>query len=135
MPGCWYSAVFRDIIPKRYDPIILFVEDRINGEGVFIVSRESLDSIPVILQVILQTRVSIQTLLSHYCTQQGFPFSSHLFDHPGHSGDWNFLFLCQSCQMTWVVFGGLFNSYLAYNLRSSNVVKPNEQLVCWRSGA
>ena len=32
MLGCSQSAVFRDIITKCYDPIILFNEDRINDE-------------------------------------------------------------------------------------------------------
>ena len=35
---CWQSEVFRDIIPKRYYPIILFIEDRINGE-IFLIGK------------------------------------------------------------------------------------------------
>ena len=33
MLGCWHSAMLRDIIFKRHDPIILCVEVRINGES------------------------------------------------------------------------------------------------------
>ena len=33
---CWHCAVFRDITPKRYVSITLFVEDRINGESFLI---------------------------------------------------------------------------------------------------
>ena len=62
MVTCWHSAVFRDSILKHYDAIILFVQDRINGESLLIGKDE--DSILVIIQVIHQTGAPIQTLLN-----------------------------------------------------------------------
>ena len=62
MIGCWHSPVFRDIIPKRYDLTILFVEYRINDE---IFSSE--------IWGFKQTGTPLQTLLNHSCTQQRFP--------------------------------------------------------------
>ena len=82
--------LIRDIIPKRYDPIILLVEDRIDGESLLFGYNK--DSIPAILRIIQQTGDSLQTFLNHCCTQQNFPempqtFSYHLFDDPEHIGD------------------------------------------------
>ena len=88
------------------------------------------DSIPVIVQVIRQMSAPLQMLLNHCCTLQEFlssgtsqTFSSHLFLSswgPGHSRDWNFLLLCQSCHfLAWVGFESLFDGVLVYNLRSS----------------
>ena len=100
MFGLWHSAVFTDINPKRYDSIILFIEDRINGERILIGRNE--DTIPVILQVIQQTGAPLQMLLCHWCNQHRFLgtyqiFFSHLFAHSLNSGDWDFLFLYPSC--------------------------------------
>ena len=90
--------MFRDIISRRYDPIILFIEDRINCES-FLIGKDE-NSISEILQVIQQMGDSLQTLLNHCCTQQGFLETSQIFllffNHPGYSRDWNFLLLCQS---------------------------------------
>ena len=77
------------------------------------------------------------------------PFFSYLFDYLRHIGDWNFLHLCQPWPfLAWVIFKGIFDDRLAYNLRSlwlrtthlgtlrpSNVVHPDEQPFCWRSAA
>ena len=61
------------------------------------------NSIPVILQVIQQRAASLQTLLGHFCTQETFSF--YLSDQLGHSVDWNFVLLYQSCHFrAWVVF-------------------------------
>ena len=48
-----------DINPKRYDAIILFVEDRINGENLFMGKNKN--PVPVILQVIQQTGAPLHT--------------------------------------------------------------------------
>ena len=92
-----------DIILKRYYKTILFVEDNIDGECFLNGKYE--DSIVFILQVI---------------QQMGAPFSSYIFDQPGHSEDWNFFPLYQSCQfLAWVVFEGFSDGFLACNLRLS----------------
>ena len=47
-------------------------------------------------------------------------FSFHLFDHPGHSGDWDLLLPCQSYPfLAWVVLKAFFDDLLAYNMRYS----------------
>ena len=87
---------------------ILSIKDCISGKTVLIEKKE--DLISVILQVIQQSGAPLQTLLNHCWTQQEFPgtsqiSSTHLSCHAGHSGDWNFLLLWQSCPfLAWVVF-------------------------------
>ena len=76
-------------------------------------SEKNDDSIPVILQVIQQTGAPLQALLNPCCTQQDFPetsqtFSSRSFYYPGHSEDWNFLLLSQSCYFLARVFSKAF---------------------------
>ena len=112
MLGCWRSEGFRYIIPKRYDPIILFVEYRIKGESFR--NGKNDDSIPVIHQVIQLAGASLQTLLNHCCKHQEFPETSQtfpftFFDHPGQSGDWNFHLLCQSLSFSGI---GRFRRHL-----------------------
>ena len=109
MLNWWHSAVFRDIIHKCYDTIILFVKGRNNGKSFLIKKIE--DSIHVILQT------TQQTVLKYCCTQQKFPatfqtFSSHLFEHPGYSGDWNVLMYQSCCFLAWVVIECLFLYFL-----------------------
>ena len=62
---------------KRYDPIILFVEDIIHSEDFSWGKNEN--SITVIPQVIHQTDALLHTLLNHCCTEQGFPGTSQIF--------------------------------------------------------
>ena len=96
--------------------IILFVEDMINGENFLIEKNE--DFIPVNFQVIRQTGVPLQALLNNCCINRAFLERQTVFinlsNHLGHSGDKNFLFLCQSCHfLAWVVVEGFFADLLA----------------------
>ena len=150
--GCWHVAMFRDIVPKRYDPITLFVEDGINGE--YFLIRKNEDSIPVILHVIKQTGASF------------FPDASELL-LPSAGVSWNasdfFLsspwpseiewrpkcsFLFQSCHfLAWVILKAfLMTSWLITwgrldwggsleSLRPSNVFPLDEQSFFRRSTA
>ena len=97
MLDCWQSAVYRDITSKRYDPIILFFEDRINGESFVIGEKE--DSTPVILQVIQKRELFSRCFWAIAELNRGF-----LFDHPGQSERLKILLLCPSCySVAWVV--------------------------------
>ena len=52
--------------------------------------------------------------------QDGHNFFDHLFNLPGHGGEWNILLLCSFYHFpAWVVFKRFFDGFLAYNLRSS----------------
>ena len=102
MLGGWNPAVFKDIL-KRYDPIILLVKDRINGERFLCGKNE--DLIPVIIQVIQQTGAPIQTLLNHCCTPKGFPEMSQTFSSSFRPSwtQWrlNFFLFCASFVILW----------------------------------
>ena len=157
--GCWHTAVFRDIIPKRYNLIILFVEDRINGES-FIIGKNK-DWMPVILQVIQYSGVPLQTFWAIAVLNRGFLKRLKLF----HSifltildtVETKIFFLCASFVILWpfllvcqFCFSRASNAFLMAclklkvflieddplgTLRTSNILSLDEQSFCWRSAA
>ena len=106
----WHSAVFRDIISKYYDPIILFVEDRIKGE-IF-----SWEKIMIRFPGFFRScdkRVlfswgfwTIAALMRGFMKRLRF-FLPVFWPFYTQGGDWNFLFLCLFCHFqAWVVLEG-----------------------------
>ena len=143
MLSCWHSAVFRDIISKRYDLIILFVEDIVNGEIFLIALEKSESSILVILQVTQQTGAPLQTLLNHcwflkrlrlfplvFLTIQGTVKIEIFFFNVSLVIFWHMSF-AKIFLMASEIF--LIEDDPLATLRPPNVVPPNEQSFSWLS--
>ena len=119
MFGCWHSAVFRDIIPKRYTPIFLFVEDRINSESACLEKRR-FDSRYSSSHTTIgcSTPDAFEPLL--YSTEASWNISD--FFLPSFWSCWaqwrlNFLLLSHSCHFpAWVSFEDLIDGFLVHNL-------------------
>ena len=115
MLGCWHSAVFRNIVLKRYDPIFLFVEDKSNGESVLIKKIQAFDSCDSLGHSTsgCSSREAFEPMLIFPCQIFSLSF------WPFWTGNWKFLLLCQSCHfLAWVVFEGLVDGFLVYTQRS-----------------
>ena len=145
---CWHPAVFKDIIPKRYDQINMFVEDRSNGKS-FLIGRiegfDSRDSSAHSVNECSSPDVPESLVLSTEVSRNVSDFFLSFFYRSDTVEAENFFF-----SVTLVIFWhgsfsnafrwllGLFfliNGYPLGTRRPSHVVPPDEQSFCWHSAA